>query len=246
MASIWRDMARCQLPSWISPAPRNWGTSEHGKLSADNWRVICTIHLPATLIWLWRDETARKKSFLENFMHLATSARLANVRTCTASQIQDYNAHMTEYLRGLRVLFPDILLRPNHHAALHIGDVMSRFGPTHSHGAHFFERHIGFFHRINTNHINGQLDGSIFMSSSRYSNIMALLRDDPDVQRVARDVINVIDSMEKEDLRGFRLAEALDPNNTHQMNNMKLSQPVALESNVFQLLKDLEGKPISK
>ncbi|KJA13951.1 hypothetical protein HYPSUDRAFT_150983 [Hypholoma sublateritium FD-334 SS-4] len=243
MACIWRHMAACQLPSWITPAPRNWGTSEHGKLSADNWRIICTIHMPVTLIWLWKEETSRKKSLLENFMHLVTSARLANVRTCTAAQIQDYNKHMTEYLQGLRELFPDIPLRPNHHAALHIGDIMTRFGPAHSHGAHFFERHIGFFHRINTNHMLGQLDGSIFMASSRYSNVMALLRDDPETQRAARDIIETMDSMEREDLRGFRLAKALDPDNTHHMANMKPSQPVALEGNVFQLLKDLEDDP---
>ncbi len=197
MAYIWRDMSRCQLPSWITPAPRNWGTTEHGKLSADNWRIICTIHMPATLIWIWRDETPRKKRLLENFMHLVTSARLANARTCTTAQIENYSIHMTKYLQGLRELFPNIPLHPNHHAALHIGDVMTRFGPTHSHGAHFFERHIGFFHRINTNRQLGQLDGSIFMASSRYSNVMSLLRDDPGVQRAAHDIINTIDSMQK-------------------------------------------------
>ena len=158
MDYVWRDMSRCQTPSWITPAPRNWGTAQHGKLSANNWRIICTVHLPVTLIWLWKDEPGRKKELVKNFMHLVTSARLANMRTCTATQIQEYDLNMIKYLEGLRVLFPHISLRPNHHAALHIGDMMDRFGPAHSHSAPFFERNIGFFHRIHTNNIIGMLD----------------------------------------------------------------------------------------
>jgi hypothetical protein len=76
---VWSDMKKAQLPSWISPAPHNWGTPTRGKLSADNWRVVCTIHLPITLIWLWRDETGRKRQLLENFMDLVTAVRLASI-----------------------------------------------------------------------------------------------------------------------------------------------------------------------
>jgi hypothetical protein len=48
METVWNDMKKSLLPSWISPVPHNWGTKKRGKLSADNWRVICTIHLPIT------------------------------------------------------------------------------------------------------------------------------------------------------------------------------------------------------
>ncbi|KAJ3501861.1 hypothetical protein NLJ89_g9152 [Agrocybe chaxingu] len=44
MRLVWDDMTRTQLPTWITPAPRNWGTMQHGKLSADNWRIF---RLPA-------------------------------------------------------------------------------------------------------------------------------------------------------------------------------------------------------
>lgn len=156
MARVWYDMDQSRLPSWITPAPRNWGTSEHGKLTANNWKVICTIHLPVTLIWMWKDKTGREQDLITNFMHLVTAARLANMRSCTDVQIREYNRNMEQYLEGLRELFPDIDLLPNHHAALHIGDTMGRFGPTHSHRAQFFERHIGFFHRISTNNKIGK------------------------------------------------------------------------------------------
>lgn len=164
MAHIWANMENCQLPSWISPAPRNWGTTQRGKLSADNWRVICTIHLPTSLIWLWRNHTGRKQELLANLMDLVTAVRLANTRICSPAIIESYNQKMSRYLQGVLDLFPHERLKPNHHAALHIGDIMERFGPSHSHGSAYYERHIALFHRINTNRQIGK--HPISMSSS--------------------------------------------------------------------------------
>ncbi|KAG6912887.1 hypothetical protein DXG01_011329 [Tephrocybe rancida] len=70
MDAIWADMRRTQLPTWIRPAPPNWGTSQRGKLSADQYRVICTIHVVVTLVRLWAKETGRKKEMLKHFMDL--------------------------------------------------------------------------------------------------------------------------------------------------------------------------------
>ena len=151
MAAVWADMARTRTPSWITEAPRNWGTAERGKLSADQWRVVCTIHLPITLIWLWDGETGRKKAMLENFMDLVIAVRIANMRVTTSSQISAYNEHIQRYVSELQSLYPGENLRPTHHAALHIGDILERFGPVHSHSAPFFERYINFLHQININ-----------------------------------------------------------------------------------------------
>lgn len=151
MEAVWNDMTRTQTPSWINAAPRNWGTTERGKLSADQWRTICTIHLPITLIRLWGNNTGRKRHLLENFMHLVSAVRIANMRVTTRNQVLSYNKHIFAYAEGLKVLYPDAKLRPSLHGALHIGDILELFGPVQSHSAPFFERYINFFHRINTN-----------------------------------------------------------------------------------------------
>lgn len=157
MAEVWSDMKRTQLPSWINSAPHNWGTQERGKLSADQWRVICTIHLPITLIRLWENETGRKRELLVNFMHLVSAVRIANMRVSSRNQIDAYNEHIFLYVDGLKVLYPYQKLRPVAHAALHIGDILDLFGPSHSHSAPFYERYINFFHRINNNAKMGSL-----------------------------------------------------------------------------------------
>jgi hypothetical protein len=151
MEAIWEDMAFTHLPSWVGLVPRNWGTSKRGKLTADNWRVICTIHLPITLIRLWKDETGRKAELLHNFMDLATAVRIANMRVSSKNQVQAYNFHISRYASALPALFPDVSIKPTVHAALHFGDIMDLFGPVHSHSAPFYERYIYFLQRLNTN-----------------------------------------------------------------------------------------------
>jgi hypothetical protein len=156
MASIWRDMKHTQLPSWITPAPPNWGTPKRGKISADNWRVVCTIHLPVTLIWLWKEETGRKKRLLDNFMDLINAIRIANMRVSSLDHVAAYNDYIFRYVKGVQNLFPHEKLRPTHHAALHIGDQLQHFGPLHSHSSPFYERYISFLHQINTNNKTGE------------------------------------------------------------------------------------------
>ena len=156
MEAVWNNMKTALLPSWISPAPHNWGTTKRGKLSADNWRVVCTIHLVVTLIWLWRDETGRKRQLLENFMDLVTAVRLANMWLSSPDQPDAYDEHIFRYVQALPSLFPHRSLRPVHHAALHIGDGLQRFGPVHSHTASHYERHIAFLHRITINNKVGE------------------------------------------------------------------------------------------
>ena len=80
MEAVWSDMALTELPSWVTDVPRDWGTKTRGKLSANNWRVICTVHLPITLIRLWGGEDAPedRKLKLQNFMDLSIAVQIAN------------------------------------------------------------------------------------------------------------------------------------------------------------------------
>ena len=151
MEEIWSDMERTRLPKWITSVPTDWGTARRGKLSANQWRTICTIHLPITLVRLWGKESGRKKELLDHFMDLVAAVRIANMRISSPSQVDSYRRFSSRYISKIQVLFPDQKLKPSHHAALHIADFLQLFGPVHSHSAPFFERYINFFHQINTN-----------------------------------------------------------------------------------------------
>jgi len=144
MEAVWADMARTELPSWVTDVPRNWGTAARGKLSANNWRVICTVHLPITLIRLWGGDDAPedRKHKLQNFMDLVCAVQIANLRSISKKDIELYEHYIHRYLTGFKSLYKLSKVKPIHHAALHYGDILRGFGPAHTHGAAFYERYI--------------------------------------------------------------------------------------------------------
>ena len=157
LAVVRADMEKTVLPSWIEPAPRNWGTTEHGKLSADQWRVLCTIHLPISLISKWSDRSARYMDMLANFMDLVTAVCIASMRVTNNEYITLYDQHIFSYIRGILELYKDADIKPNHHLSLHLGHFLQTFGPVHAYWTFAFERINYMMQSMNTNRRHGIL-----------------------------------------------------------------------------------------
>ncbi|TFK62995.1 hypothetical protein BDN72DRAFT_929405 [Pluteus cervinus] len=238
MEAIRLDMKNTQTPSWIDPAPADWGTARRGKLSADHWRVIGTIHVPITLIRLWRTNDPRYR-FIEHYMHLVNAVRLANLKVSTPAQIGGYRAYILSYLRGLRLLYPDVKLRPTHHAAYHIYDMLKLFGPVHSHSAPFFERYNHFLQRMNTNRKIGQVESTFMHTSARFSNLKAILQDDGPIRESVIEMVTALDRIQSEDARGSRLASMLDPTSPTNILPMRSDQHGVLSEDEYGLLFNL-------
>lgn len=157
MHAIWADMRKTILPSWVGAAPKNWGTKKRGKLSADHWRTIFTIHLPITLIWLWRDETGRKKELLFNMIDLVMAIQSANYKNTNVNISEVYDECIDRYMAGVAELFKEDNVTPSQHSAFHIGENLRDFGPQHPRSAQFYERYIHLLQRQNTNMKFGEL-----------------------------------------------------------------------------------------
>lgn len=153
LPEVWRDKGRTVLPSWISPIPAGAGSARTGKLTADQWRTLCTVHLVVTLIRLWgdRDPDDRRHEMLSNFMHLVTSTVLLFKRSMTTERIRLYENSMKEYLDGHLRLYPHLNLTPKHHLSLHLPKFLERFGPVHGWTTWGFERLNFKFQRTETN-----------------------------------------------------------------------------------------------
>lgn len=153
MEEIQGDIAKTVLPSWIGRAPPDIGNPAHGKLSADQWRTLCTVHLPVTLtrVWSQSDATRNQTKMLENFLDLVTAVLWGTPRRLTKKNIKVYDHYIFKYTRGLLSTYPDLHLIPNQHYAMHLGDILRRFGPTHAYWAFPFERFIGLLRQIRTN-----------------------------------------------------------------------------------------------
>ena len=154
-----QDIHDTIFPSWMQRPPRNFGSPGHGKLKADNWRVVCTVSMVITLVRLWSDlaptSTSTQRSFLENFVHLVIAVDYATRRSMGRDYLQTFDYHIQRYLVMLWDVFEHPLV-PNHHLALHIKECLECFGPVHAWWGFPFERFNGMIAKINSNSRTGE------------------------------------------------------------------------------------------
>ncbi|KAH8978555.1 hypothetical protein EDB92DRAFT_1807319, partial [Lactarius akahatsu] len=153
LKEIWNDMEKTTLPSWCSPAPPRIGDKGQGKISADGWRVFCTVHLIVTLGRLWGSQPAdsREKQLFANFCDLIAATKIVARRSVTTARAEEFRDLMLKYLSGLDKLFPMIRLVPYHHLAIHMTELLSHFGPTTAWRCWVFERYNHMLQNIETN-----------------------------------------------------------------------------------------------
>ena len=146
-------MEKTTLPSYCSPAPRRIGDKGQGKISADGWRVFCTVHLIVTLGRLWgpKSEDSREKQLFTNFCDLIGATKMATGRSISVARAEEFRGLMLRYLSGLDKLFPMHGLIPYHHLSIHLKELLSRFGPTTTWRCWVFERYNHMLQKIETN-----------------------------------------------------------------------------------------------
>ncbi len=159
--AIHNDIACLIRPSWLMSVPAQLGNASHGKLKADQWRALGTTFLPISLVHLWSDEdesnqrSVRCLQILDVTMSLLSAVILATSRTTSSDHIDQIQGHLLDYLNGLKQVFPDYKLHPNHHMSLHIPEYIKLFGPVHAWWAFPFERVVGMLQRNPSNYKSG-------------------------------------------------------------------------------------------
>ncbi|KAI0716956.1 hypothetical protein C8Q76DRAFT_616501, partial [Earliella scabrosa] len=171
------DIARTSMPTAVGRAPVDLGNAGAGTLTADQWRTVCTIHLPITLIRLWANlpPDDRRRKLLDNFIHMVIAVRYGTARRVSRARINMYTYHIFRYVQGLRELFPEQDLVPNQHLALHLGEILARFGPTQAYWAFPFERYIRLLRQANINHRNNEVESTFFNAWCMTNNLKGLL-----------------------------------------------------------------------
>lgn len=154
---IWSDIDQLLTPTWMTSVPFQVGSSSHGKLKADQWRTLGTTHLLLSLTRLWglqNDGSPRSVKCLEILdvtVSLISAIIIATSHTITSASASAYQERMLDYINGIKRLFPDYNIHPNHHMSLHIPEFLLLFGPVHSWWTFPFERLIGSIQRIPNN-----------------------------------------------------------------------------------------------
>ncbi|KAI0069601.1 hypothetical protein K474DRAFT_1610234 [Panus rudis PR-1116 ss-1] len=211
LSELWNDGDQIIVPSWLGRLPPRIGSPQHGKVSADQYRSLCTIYLVTTLIRLWaKSDNASDKDILENYMHLVAAINLANLRTLTDECIAQYHSHMRRYLLGVRQLYPWTNITPSQHLSLHLTDILKRFGPVHAWRCFPFERYNGMLQDINVNFRFGerQLEKTILQRFCMGQNIRALAGS-ADLQSELAPLFAAFQNVWQSDNRGTLLSDLL-------------------------------------
>jgi hypothetical protein len=150
-------------PSWLPSLPQNFGDSAAGKLKADEWRILLTVHLPIALVSLWGGRIAQPPHIAEKLrqvlyhtMNLVSAIHIACLRTMTLDRANAYRQYIAAWVKDLPSLYHSVEARTNNHMAFHIHDFLLLFGPVRSWWCFPFERLIGHLQRLPHNHKFGQ------------------------------------------------------------------------------------------
>ncbi|KJA21910.1 hypothetical protein HYPSUDRAFT_139897 [Hypholoma sublateritium FD-334 SS-4] len=161
VATMRSDIANMATPSWLASVPYDLGAARHGKLKADQWRILATIHLPVSLQKLWDTHSPRstplRKKLLDATMALISAVVIATAHKTSRNMADLYLQHMQSYLQLMQELLPRYNFCPNHHMALHLAEYLRFFGPVHAWWTFPFERLIGMLERMPTNFKMGKL-----------------------------------------------------------------------------------------
>ena len=160
MQCIKEVIANTTTPSWVNSVPKNYGDAGAGVMKADEWRTLSTIYLPLALISMWgvgtihpsHAESVRFRRILDHTMLLVSVVSLACKHTMSRARSSAYLACLTQYLRELVEIHPNVHILPNHHMAMHLPHFFHLFGPVRSWWCFPFERLIGQIQRLLSNH----------------------------------------------------------------------------------------------
>lgn len=175
------DIKAMVAPSWLTSVPQNLGSASHGKLKADQWRVLGSTYIPISLVRLWSNVKEGDKRSVECHkimvatMSLLSAVIVASSRVTSENNADIYFKHMQSYLNDIRKLFPTYQLHPNHHMALHLHEYLLLYGPVHSWWTFPFERLIGILQRIPTSNKIGELEQTIAQSFVKSANLRGLV-----------------------------------------------------------------------
>ncbi|KDR73100.1 hypothetical protein GALMADRAFT_73332, partial [Galerina marginata CBS 339.88] len=173
LLTIQQQILETIRPYWQAHLPHNFGTPEHGKLKADQWRTAIEFDIPVSLIQLLATSSfpvggadhTRLRRVVEHTLDLAMATSWGLSRRTSKYHAERYAFYMHRYLCTIKELFPDYDLKPNHHYALHIQDILLLFGPLHGTWAFSLERLIGRLQGMNT---NGKI-GAVVMYTISFS-----------------------------------------------------------------------------
>ncbi|THU94689.1 hypothetical protein K435DRAFT_819951 [Dendrothele bispora CBS 962.96] len=140
------------LPTHIHRPPSNLGEKSHGRLKADEYLVLFSFIFPLIIPTFWHpSDSDYTKALLHNFYDLVVCTNIIAMFSTSNAKADQYMTHYISYRKGLKDLFPTYKVKPNHHYALHNGELLKYWGPLSALSEFPGERMNGIMQNIQTN-----------------------------------------------------------------------------------------------
>jgi hypothetical protein len=272
LEKLQQDIKGTSRPEYCQGPPLNLGSPGHGKLKADQWRTCIEFDIPVSVAQLWSKETSspeqkpevivRRDKLFQSIMHLAIAVRWATSYRTSEHHSEKFEENMVAYLQCLLDLYPNIRFRPNHHAALHIGPLLTQFGPAHGWWMFPFERVIGILQGIKTNsklgehwkqtrykeityqNCIGELETTMLKTFCAGANLKALLQSDS-CPTVLKATVPILERQWNQNRRTGTIGEVNNLGN-HEIqkvgNGRQVLIPQAVYRTVFQTAFEARSK----
>ena len=152
LQTIRQCIRNVDLPTYVHRPPGNLGNASHGKLKASDYHTLFTVIFPIILPELWYPtERQEEKLLLENLYSLVASTNIVSSFSVSPRDADDYMRNYIQYRRSAEQLFENFSSRPNHHFAMHNGELLKYWGPLAMLSEFPGERMNGVMQNINTN-----------------------------------------------------------------------------------------------
>ena len=118
MNQIHSDITNMTLPSWLTSIPTNLGSPNHGKLKADQWRVLGSTFLPVSLVCLWsavevgNPQSKQCSKILQVTISVLSAVSIASLHVMSVAAADLYLQHMQSYISSLKALFSKYSFSP--------------------------------------------------------------------------------------------------------------------------------------
>ncbi|KAF9012297.1 hypothetical protein BDZ89DRAFT_1094884 [Hymenopellis radicata] len=148
--------------AWVSRLPKNLGEMKHGKLKAHKYLMLFTVFLPLVMPELWCNGEDFEKALLDSYTHLIAATNIIAAYTTSNIAADTFTDRFVHYRKSIRILFPYVSSKPNHHYAMHNGPLLKIWGPLTLLSEFPGERMNGIFQKVKTSYREDDMDLTMF------------------------------------------------------------------------------------
>ncbi|KAJ7182572.1 hypothetical protein C8R43DRAFT_869275 [Mycena crocata] len=213
LTQIQACITEVHLPTWVGRPPTNLGEASHGKLKAQELLILFTVIFPLIIPELWWNAGEESNRLLDNFYHLVACLNIISSYSTTNNEADAYMDHYVLYRKSMNQLFTRFSAVPNHHYAMHNGELLKFWGPLAGLSEFPGEHLNGEFSKVKTNRRSYDMDLTMLRQIAHRGRLEAILKDNLSSKSLVGELSHILQPGENtnplEPLTGLETAKIL-------------------------------------